>query len=437
MKHLYMDNFRGFSDTIIPIRQVTFLVGENSTGKTSLLGLLELLSNPRFWFTQDFNSQTYEFGGFSDIVSATTTDKREFRIGTCEDGVGKNPKVKPFCYLMHFRERDGIPIISRFAQATEDWVGTIVVDKGLFYNIEKLQNICSKTDDPYCLLRAVQTHTQQLTSGLSKVPKSFKFHEQEMMAYPYLLKILSKSELTKNGMRLSRRGIHFEFELPLILDLAVLAPIRTKPRRTYDAYAKPFSPDGEHTPYLLRKQLASKMRAKAFTSVLEKFGIESGLFKKVGIKEFGKEPSAPFEVTVTLEEQPLTVNTVGYGVSQALPVVVELISRSRGTSFSIQQPEVHLHPKAQAALGDLLFELASQENKNLFIETHSDYLVDRYRLNYRQQKGPDSQVLFFERTEGRNKVHILPIAQNGEYPEIQPSSFRTFFLSEQRRILGI
>jgi predicted ATPase len=170
---------------------------------------------------------------------------------------------------------------------------------------------------------------------------------------------------------------------------------------------------------------------------MERFGKESGLFKHVGIKEFGDEPSAPFEVTVTLEEQPLTVNTVGYGVSQALPVVVELISRKSNTSFSIQQPEVHLHPKAQAALGDLLFAVASEESKGLFIETHSDCLVDRFRLNFRQRKGPDSQVLFFERVEGRNTVHVLPIAQNGEYPETQPLSFRAFFLNEQRKILGI
>jgi predicted ATPase len=170
---------------------------------------------------------------------------------------------------------------------------------------------------------------------------------------------------------------------------------------------------------------------------MEKFGKESGLFKEIGIKKFGREPSAPFEVTVTLGEQPLTVNTVGYGVSQVLPVVVELVLRVSDTCFSIQQPEIHLHPKAQAAFGDLLFTVASNENKTLFIETHSDYLIDRFRLNYRQKTGPEAQVLFFERVEGTNKVHIIPIEQNGEYPEEQPSAFRSFFLAEQRRILGI
>jgi len=216
-----------------------------------------------------------------------------------------------------------------------------------------------------------------------------------------------------------------------------LAPIRTKPKPTYDAYTKSFNPAGEHTPYVLRKQLSSKSKATIFNSEMEKFGKESGLFKHIGIKKFGKTPSSPFEVTVTLEEQPLRIDTVGYGLSQALPIIVELIARAPKTWLSLQQPEIHLHPKAQAALGDLLFAVASNEKKVLFIETHSDHLIDRFRLNYRQKKGPQAQVLFFERVEGGNKVHILPFSETGEYPENQPSSFRAFFLEEQRKILGI
>lgn len=431
MKYIYMDNFRGFTDTIIPLRQVNFLVGENSTGKSSLLGLLELLAEPPFWFTQDFNHQTYEFGGFSDIVSAAAAERHEFRIGICNDGSGGKNNGESFCFLMNFREEEGIPIISRFSQVFKDLVGTIVVrSKRLYYRIDKLQDVCTEPGDPCCLLRSVGTHSRQMSSGFSKVPKVFGLGRRSLLAaFPTVLKLLSKGETVKRLTQL---------EIPdFLTNFIVLAPIRTKPKRTYDGYGKPFSPEGEHTPYILRKQLASKSKAQAFRSALEKFGKESGLFKRVGVKQFGKESSAPFELTVTLGEQPLKINTVGYGVSQTLPVVVELISRRSGSCFSIQQPEIHLHPKAQAALGDLLFAVAFSENKTLFIETHSDYLIDRFRLNYRQKKGPDAQVLFFERGDGENRVHIMPIGEDGEYPEEQPSSFRTFFLNEQRRILGI
>ena len=49
MKCIFVDNFRGFKETIVPLKDVNFLVGENSTGKSSLLGLIKLINSPRFW----------------------------------------------------------------------------------------------------------------------------------------------------------------------------------------------------------------------------------------------------------------------------------------------------------------------------------------------------------------------------------------------------
>ena len=69
--YLFVDNFRGFSDTCIPITDVNFLVGENSTGKTSVLGLLKLFSGPGFLMGRDFSDEHVSFGHFADISSAT------------------------------------------------------------------------------------------------------------------------------------------------------------------------------------------------------------------------------------------------------------------------------------------------------------------------------------------------------------------------------
>jgi predicted ATPase len=114
----------------------------------------------------------------------------------------------------------------------------------------------------------------------------------------------------------------------------------------------------------------------------------------------------------------------------------------RGAWYALQQPEVHLHPRAQAAMGDLLFDMAlSPNDKRFFVETHSDYVVDRFRYRMRKaaEKGelaPHAQVLFFERAGGKNIVHPIPLAPDGEYPEAQPDGFRAFFLEEELRNLG-
>ncbi|MBK6563539.1 hypothetical protein [Candidatus Amarobacter glycogenicus] len=125
-----------------------------------------------------------------------------------------------------------------------------------------------------------------------------------------------------------------------------LAPIRSKPKRTYDEYKLDFTPEGEHTPYLIRRLLKSKGSTE-FREFIERFGLESGLFEKLEIKGFGKEVASPFELRVVLSNLHIALVNVGYGVSQALPVVVEMFARPEGSKFAIQQPEVHLHPRAK------------------------------------------------------------------------------------------
>ena len=153
---------------------------------------------------------------------------------------------------------------------------------------------------------------------------------------------------------------------------------------------------------------------------------------------FGKGIRNPFEVMIKLSGQSFNIENVGYGVSQVLPLVVEFLSRKEGRRFAVQQPEVHLHPRAQAALGSLLFFLAMERKHVFLVETHSDYLIDRYRLEMRSaSKSPDSQVLFFSRTESGNQISTIRIDDKGHFPIDQPSAFRDFFVREEMRLLAL
>ena len=68
MRTLYLDNYKGFVKTFIPFLDVNFFVGENSTGKTAVLNLLNILSSPKFWISPEFNNETVELGYFDEIV---------------------------------------------------------------------------------------------------------------------------------------------------------------------------------------------------------------------------------------------------------------------------------------------------------------------------------------------------------------------------------
>jgi predicted ATPase len=79
-----------------------------------------------------------------------------------------------------------------------------------------------------------------------------------------------------------------------------------------------------------------------------------------------------------------------------------------------------------------------ESGKRFIIETHSDYIIDRFRQ--RQKKAnvkSDAHVLFFSRNDGKNVAHSIKIDNSGAYAENQPQEFREFFITEAMENLGI
>jgi len=175
------------------------------------------------------------------------------------------------------------------------------------------------------------------------------------------------------------------------------------------------------------------------SSALEGFGRASGLFDRVEVKAFADQGGGPFQIEVCIGDASRNFIDVGYGVSQILPIVVDCLRGKEGSAFLLQQPEVHLHPKAQAELSSFLALLAKQQRKQFLIETHSDYLVDRIRMDVRDRKNglqpEDVVILYFERQKGEAKIHPLTLDEYGNLLNVPPG-FRSFFLEEDRRFLG-
>jgi predicted ATPase len=70
----------------------------------------------------------------------------------------------------------------------------------------------------------------------------------------------------------------------------------------------------------------------------------------------------------------VSIADVGFGVSQTLPVVVALHAAKKGQAVYIEQPEIHLHPRAQVALATVLAD-AAKRGVQVIIETHSQILL--------------------------------------------------------------
>ncbi len=434
MKILYLDNIRGFQDCYIPITDVNFLLGENSSGKTTVLKLINIIGSKDFWFNQEFNTEHIRLGNFKDIVSVNSEDKSSFKIGMID--LPKSKKENYFACLTTFTEKDGLLEISAYNRINNNKELRIRwVEKDIRYKEVEHSNSDINEDKIFSIFKEwIKDEKGEDVGKKFSLPKEalhFVMRNPAQIEFYFASK---GNEQKVDGEVLDSILAEFTY------NLAWIAPIRSKPKNIYTVYKTSYSPEGEHTPFLLKTILEQKEVKNNFLKLIKKFGKNSGLFDDIKIKKYEKTPAAPFSIQVKIGNRLLNLDKVGYGVPQSLPLIIELFNRPKNSGFAIQQPEVHLHPKAQAAFGDLIFDLAEAENKQFLIETHSDYTIDRFRLNYRKSKKKPkikSQVLFFEKDNNQNRVYPIEIMDNGEYADNQPDSFQDFFIKEEMALLGL
>ena len=88
-------------------------------------------------------------------------------------------------------------------------------------------------------------------------------------------------------------------------------------------------------------------------------------------------------------------SNVGFGLTYSLPIIVACLAARRGALLLLENPEAHLHPRGQSALGELLAQCAN-DGVQIIVETHSDHLLNGIRLAVKRQKlEADSVSLHF------------------------------------------
>lgn len=435
---IYLNNFRGFQDEWLAIPDVTFFVGENSTGKTSALTALKLLlSTDDFLFKPLDSLCIKELGTFSDIVSAASKDKTFFQIGfssiPCSGGKSLFTGA-----LLTFIGINDMPVIKSITLPIDSHALTITQKgKKLVYKLERFteNNNIKKEHEVFIneFRRWIRLHNSK-NINYKPIPLTQNFTNNNVTLFQIISQIVNHL-IEKNLLKTPKS------RFPGTRNFVWFSPIRTTPKKTYDEPKLSYSPEGSHTPYLIRKILSDRKEAARFKKYIESIGKSSGLFKSVDIKPYGKEDSSPFALEIQLGGVGHGLDNLGYGVSQSLPLIVEFFERPKYTLYIIQQPEVHLHPKAQAAIGEIIFNLAKDENKRFIVETHSDNLIDKYRISMSKTKkkedNPIASLLFFHRARKYNKVADIQINKSGAFEKKQPEEYRKFFLNEQLSLLDI
>lgn len=113
---------------------------------------------------------------------------------------------------------------------------------------------------------------------------------------------------------------------------------------------------------------------------------------------------------------------VGFGISYVLPIVLALLTAEDGKIIVIENPESHIHPRGQAELGKLI-SLAASVGAQLFVETHSDHILNGIRVAVKENLVDKSKVnvMYFEKTttekEQFTKITQIKVDMNGTLSE--------------------
>jgi hypothetical protein len=218
------------------------------------------------------------------------------------------------------------------------------------------------------------------------------------------------------------------------------APVRTRPERTYNPIEERRTSEGAHVPMVMAKTyFTNREKWTTLQSSLNRFGKASGLYEQISLKPLGRSSSDPFQIMVKLAGPRSNMVDVGYGVSQVLPILVDLVTTDSPRNYLLQQPEIHLHPRGQAELASFLGSMVKTTGNWTVIETHSDYIIDRLRTDIRNGVHlcpEDVSLLFLERLGVETMIHQIHIDKEGNLEGV-PSAYRKFTLEEEKKFLGI
>jgi len=165
------------------------------------------------------------------------------------------------------------------------------------------------------------------------------------------------------------------------------------------------------------KNLDTYIKFQTYTDHLSDWLKFLGLAEKIQISNAGK-----IQINQgSIGESGTTLENIGVGVSQVLPVLLSCMTSQKNENNEIlllEQPELHLHPSAQAKLADFFIAVSVTNKKTLFVETHSEHILNRLRLRKIQLRDINEFIKIFfstKQTNGQTKIEEFSIKDDGSY----------------------
>lgn len=493
MDYLQVKNYRLFKDIQLTLGITNFFVGDNNIGKTSLLKLIESIfqfDSPNLTYSYFFKEESNTYLSEQTIYNLFYDTTKPLEILICNQKY-KNIKKEEEILFEYFKITEfgstKIPIISEIIAFDS------IQKKICKFNLEFYEKFNNKKENKPKLINKIHLETYEFNDikkfnsssnkikELKEILKSQKkkIYEPRIFDADFINNIEKETNIKspnepiymlerffiRNGLKIDLLYNYYDY----YFNKKELK--NTKKHSINLSRSRPFE-FNQNTKYV--KGLRDNFKSLYFISELnennktdiesineltkekmknkvEKFLIESQMLDKIDIKDdFITKTNRLVQATYNKNKKEMDLAISGSGVAQVIPVVLSLNNPSISKLF-IEQPEIHLHPKAQSILGTHIgnyhiekFKKNNNFMKQLFIETHSLYIIDSFRHKLyinnkiKNLNNLDSycSLIFLEESEGNTSIENITILQNGKFRG-NIKKFNKFFIDENIRIMDI
>ena len=453
LRRMHLHNFKAFDELAMDFGPITLLLGPNNSGKSSIIAPLRLLVQT----TESYDAQV------PLLLSGIMGD-----FGTYKDIVYRNHRGRPMEIGISVQPTSRRPASQEgFWPSTEDAVSEIVL--GYKYRTVRRELVLRSTEiklsgDTLLATAYSEDSERQLVekvgekavpsplkSSLAKSLRMYHFLPQSVLIHVAARRpegSALQEFVTKDVEDNLRKANNIAREIQRYLrDVEYVGAMRIPPSRTYlftGERRRRVGASGENAISILDMDSArSGARSLGIAGLVRDWLAKADIASDLRIERLSdRHYEIRVQHPVTDEYQNLA--DVGYGNSQVLPVLIGGFNLSPGSTYMVEEPEIHLHPRAQAALGDLFLELY-QRGVQSIVETHSEHLVLRLQQYVASKLIPADHVLVYyvyakeenENGEDRKKAKRLRLDDEGRFIDEWPEGFFPERLEEAKKLSRI
>lgn len=415
---LRAQNFKSWKDTsALQFAPLTGFFGANSSGKTSILQVLLMLKQT---VESPDRNRVLHFGDDRSLVD----------FGTFNDLVYTHNSDIPLQLSLSWKLSDDLPFDrSHLFPIKELSFHTIIRDENNRILVEQFNYKTDKNE--FGMARAIKNK--------KKGRNQYELIHQDYPATrnpgrPWNLPPPVKCYGFPDEVGGYYQNIGFlpDFVLSfenLFSEIAYLGPLREYPRRSYiwsGERPQDVGLDGEEAIPALLAARAEGLTSPRLVNVRRTHKpIEQRILEWLQemelIYSFSLEPIAEnrkdYELRVKKNRTSteVLITDVGFGVSQLLPVLVLCYYVPENSTIILEQPEIHLHPKVQSDLADVLIDVVKNRNVQIILESHSAHLLHRLQRRIAEEQISDEDAAFYfcQINDGTSEIERLKVDEYG------------------------